>query len=165
MFRRSIVSTIGGVVAVKCRTHRFWSEEEKCRIVAQTHTPGVPGMGRFDVLDRGGAIRLSRAARERRSVGSGERLIRVSRLVMASEFLPQLLLRATREPWRIMSRHRGGTWRSRAGFRQIGGQPIMLRACHDPSGRYPASTIGTWSDQTLVLAGLSVSVKLLATIL
>ena len=33
--------TIGGVVAVARRTRRFWSEDEKRRIVAHTHAPGV----------------------------------------------------------------------------------------------------------------------------
>ena len=36
-----LMDTIGGMVAVKRRTRRFWSEEEKRRIVAQTHAPGV----------------------------------------------------------------------------------------------------------------------------
>jgi transposase len=35
------MDTIGGVVAVARRTRRFWSEEEKRRIVAQTYAPGV----------------------------------------------------------------------------------------------------------------------------
>ena len=36
-----LVDTIGGVVAVARRTRRFWSGEEKRRIVAQTYAPGV----------------------------------------------------------------------------------------------------------------------------
>ena len=36
-----LVDTIGGVVAVARRTRRFWSAEEKRRIVAQTYAPGV----------------------------------------------------------------------------------------------------------------------------
>ena len=35
------MDTIGGVVAVARRTRRFWSEEEKRRIVVQTYAPGV----------------------------------------------------------------------------------------------------------------------------
>ena len=36
-----LMDTIGGLVSVARRTRRFWSEDEKRRIVAQSYAPGV----------------------------------------------------------------------------------------------------------------------------
>ena len=46
------VDTVGGESAVLRRIHRFWSEDEKHRTVAQNYAPGVSGSQvarRFDV--------------------------------------------------------------------------------------------------------------------